>query len=71
MYFVFCRLYPFSLQPPRLCLGPTCLLSTLNYHCIAGAGLITVYDMRGFLGPKKKTIVGLLVFNPLWSKPWF
>jgi hypothetical protein len=30
MYFVFCRLYPFSPQPPRQCLGPICYLSTLN-----------------------------------------
>jgi hypothetical protein len=39
MNFVFCRLYPFSLQPPRQCLGPTCHLSTLNQHCIASADL--------------------------------
>ena len=30
MYFVFCRRYPFSPQPPRQCLGPSCHLSTLN-----------------------------------------
>ncbi len=39
-YFVFCPPYPSSLQPPRRkCLAPTCHLSTLNLHCIAGAGL--------------------------------
>jgi hypothetical protein len=32
MYFVFCRLYPLSHQPPRLCLVPTCYLSTHNYY---------------------------------------
>ncbi len=26
-------------------------------------------DWRGFKGLKKKTSVGLLVFNPLWSEP--
>jgi hypothetical protein len=42
MYFVFCRLYPFSLQPPRHCLGPICHISTLNQqYCIAVAGLPT------------------------------
>jgi hypothetical protein len=30
-------------------------------------GLAYPYDWRGFVGPKKKTIVGVLVFNPLWS----
>ncbi len=30
LYFVFCRLCPFSLQPPRQSLGPTCYLSTLH-----------------------------------------
>jgi hypothetical protein len=35
----FCRLYPFSPQLPRQCLGPICHLTTLNYHCAGGAGL--------------------------------
>ncbi len=30
MYFVFCRLFPSSPQPPRQCLAPTCHLSSLN-----------------------------------------
>ncbi len=41
LYFVFCRLYPFS-PPPDITavfLGSTCHLSTLDWHCIAGAGL--------------------------------
>ncbi len=29
----------YSSQLPRQCLGPICHLSTLNYHCIGGAGL--------------------------------
>jgi hypothetical protein len=29
LYFVFCRLYPFFIKPPRQCLAPTCRLSTL------------------------------------------
>ncbi len=56
MYLFFCRLYPFSPQPSRSCLGPTCHLSTLNEHCIAGAGL-PYHMMGGFVGPEKKTIV--------------
>ncbi len=30
LYFVFCRLYPSTLQPPRQCLAPNCHISTLN-----------------------------------------
>jgi len=55
-------------QPPRQCLCPTCHLSTLNWHYIPGAKLPYPYDGRAFVGPKKKTIVGLLIqswFNPL------
>ncbi len=37
MYFVFCRLYPFCPHPPWQFLVSTCHLSTLNYHCNAGA----------------------------------
>jgi hypothetical protein len=56
------------MQPPLQCLGPTCHLSTLSKHCIGRCGLALSYDWRGFVRPKKKTIVGLLVFNPLCSK---
>ncbi len=52
VYFVFCRLYPFSLFFLTIALYRRC-------------GLALSYDVRGFVGPKKKTIVGLLVFNPL------
>jgi hypothetical protein len=38
-------------------------LLTLYRRC----GLDYPYDRRGFVGAKKKTSVGLLVFNPLWS----
>ncbi len=41
-------------------------LSLFNHQCIADGGLPITYDGRGFVGPKKKTIFGLLVFNPLW-----
>jgi hypothetical protein len=44
------------------CLGPICHLSSL-----ANAGMPTyVYHWKGFVGAKRKTSVGLLVFNPLW-----
>ncbi len=44
MYFVFCRLYPFSLQPPRQYLGPSRPLSTLN--CITGAPSLVIWLER-------------------------
>jgi hypothetical protein len=45
---------------------PVISLLTLNRL----AGLPNhIYNGRGFVGPKKKTIVGLLVFNPLWIGP--
>jgi hypothetical protein len=31
-------------------------------------GLVYPSDRRGFAGPKKKTIVSLLLFNPLWRR---
>ncbi len=50
--------------------GPTCHFSILILHCFAGAGLplglsnyIKGEVLSPFVGPKKKTIVGLLVFN--------
>jgi hypothetical protein len=54
--------------PPYLTYSPTCHLSTLNWQCIASAGLTYVsYNWKGFVGSKKKTIV---VFNPLWLHPF-
>ncbi len=66
MYFVFCRLYPFSpSHHGSLWVLPTISLILTNTVSLVQACLFP----RGFVGPKKKTIVGLLVFNPLW--PWF
>jgi hypothetical protein len=59
VYLVFSRLHPFSLQPPRHMFGSTGHLSTNTVY---------PYDGRGFVGTKKKPIVGLLVFSPLWDK---
>jgi hypothetical protein len=40
MYFVFCRLYPFNPQPPRQCLGTTCVISLLLNNTVSpDAGL--------------------------------
>jgi hypothetical protein len=64
MYMVFCRLSPFSPQPPRQCLGPTALLLTSTVSPVRAC--LHPYDWRGFEGPKKKTSSDLLVFNPLW-----
>jgi hypothetical protein len=65
MYFVFCRLSP---SPPShhghvsvWLLLVICLRIGHNRHF--------PYDWRVFVGPKKKTTVGLLVFNPFWSRP--
>jgi hypothetical protein len=66
-YFVFCRLCTFFPQPPRPCVAPTCHLSTKYIRLYRRTGLAHPYYGRGFVGPKKKTIVGHLVFNPLCS----
>jgi hypothetical protein len=70
MYFVICRLF---LPPPATHgsmfgsgLGPTCHLSIL-ISIVSPVRVANPYDVRGFLGPKKKTIVDLLVFNSFWS----
>jgi hypothetical protein len=61
----FCFLSSLPLLPPATtCLAPICHPSSLNLHCIAGAGLsiyIIVIGERGFMGAKKKTSVLLLV----------
>ncbi len=58
--FVFCRLYPFS---P---FSPTCHLSALTVtSTVSPVRARYPYICRGFVGHKKKTSVGLLVFNPL------
>jgi hypothetical protein len=59
LYFDFCRLYPFSPQPPRQRLGPTCHLSTSQLTLYRRCGLAYTYDGRGRVGPKKKTSVVL------------
>ncbi len=46
-------------SPPSLSL---LLNNTVGLHCR------TIYDWRGFVGPKTKTSVGLLVFNPFCQK---
>jgi hypothetical protein len=59
MYFVLCRLYPFSLQPPRLCLGSYLqVLPVISLLCIAGADLPN--RMRGKVSCDPK------VSNLLW-----
>jgi hypothetical protein len=49
-------------QPLWLCFAPTCDLSILNLHCIAGVGypIQYPYDWRGFARVKKKTGSGPL-----------
>jgi hypothetical protein len=72
MYFVFCRLYLFSPQPPRAVFGSylsSLLLTDVSPH--RRYGLAYPHDGRGFVGPQKKTIVGFLVFNPLCGARYF
>jgi hypothetical protein len=52
------------LLAPRQCLAPACHLSTLNSQ-YRQCRLAYPYDVRGFVGAKKKTSVDLLLFNPL------
>jgi hypothetical protein len=53
---VFCFLssLPLFPQPPRQCLDPTCHLSALNLHCIAGAGLPIHMIREVWLEPKRR-----------------
>ncbi len=70
MYFVFCRLYPFPPPPPATTavLGPTLLvISLLLTDTVSPLRSCYSHEGRGFVRPTKKTIVGLLVFNPLWG----
>jgi hypothetical protein len=61
MCFVFCRLYSFFLQP----YGSVLFLPVISLLLTNTVSLAYPCDWRGFVGPKKKTSVGLLVLNPL------
>ncbi len=66
IYFVFCRLYHSSSQHH----GSVWLLPVISPLLLyRRCGLAYPYEWRGFVGPKKKTRVSLLVFNPLWFGP--
>jgi hypothetical protein len=65
MYFVFCRLYP--VYPPRHC-GRVWVLPVISL-LLTNTVSVSVSPVRA-CGPKKKTIVGLLVFNPLCCIGW-
>ncbi len=66
MYFVFCRLYHSQPRHQGSVWGPTCHITTSNYITLyRRCGLAYPYDGRGFVGPKKKTIVGLLQYSIL------
>ncbi len=67
--FIFCRLCPFSPKPPLQCfsvwlLSPVISLALTDSVTPVRACLSIWWER--FLGPKKKTIMGFLVFNPLW-----
>jgi len=63
MCFIFCRLYP-ATTPVFGSYPVISLLLTLTLY--RRCGLAYPYDGRGFVGPKKKTILRLLLINPLW-----
>ncbi len=67
MYFlVFCRLYLSFPLPPWQCLAPTCHLSTLNKHCIAGARfqcLCLFIWLERFRGSQKEDECGPLIIQ--------
>ncbi len=66
MYFAFCRLNTFSPLATTAVFG-SYLSSLYSYPSLYRRCRFTYQnDGIGFVGPKKKTSVGLLVFNPLW-----
>jgi hypothetical protein len=62
MYFVFCRLYPSSPQPPIW------LLTVILYDCPNTVSPVR-YDLRGFVGAKKKTSVGFSFLDDANGQP--
>jgi hypothetical protein len=65
MYFAFCRLNTFSPLATTAVFG-SYLSSLYSYPSLYRRCRFTYQnDGIGFVGPKKKTSVGLLVFNPL------
>ncbi len=69
-HFVFCRLHPFSPPPkPYGRVGVLPVISLLLPNMYRRCGLVYPYDGRGFVVPKKKTTVGLWVFNPSPTLP--
>jgi hypothetical protein len=69
-----CILFSVVFTPPPPChhgsvwLLPTCHLSTLLLTLYRRCGLANPYDWRGFVVAKKKTNVGLSVFNSSMHK---
>ncbi len=61
MYFVFCRLYPFSPQPCTTAVFRSYLSSLYFYLTLyRRCGLAQSYDDRGFVGPQKEVDRGPL-----------
>jgi hypothetical protein len=61
VFVAYCCFYPYSPQPAMF------WSNVISLTLYRRSGLALSYDGRGFVGPlKKKTIVGLLVFTPLW-----
>ncbi len=66
---VFCFLSSLLLLPPATAAVFGSYLSSLYFllTLYRGWGLAYPYDLRGFVGPKKKTSVALSVLNPPWE----
>jgi hypothetical protein len=65
MAFVFCRLFPFSLQLPRQCLGPTCHLSILLTNAVSPVRACISIWWERFRGTQKKDELEPLCIHPL------
>jgi hypothetical protein len=65
MFFVFCRLYPFSpSHHSRVWVLP--VISLLSTYTVSPVRACLIIWLERFRGTNVKTIVCLLVFNPLW-----
>ncbi len=66
---VFCRLYPSPTPSHHGSVWVLPVIFLLITNTVSPVRACYPYDGRGFVGTKKKTIVGLLVFITLWSGP--
>ncbi len=69
MSLVFCRLYPSALLPPRQCMASRSVISLLLTNTVSRVrACLSIHYWRGFVEAKRKTSVGLLVFNSFMAE---